>query len=232
MLNDLILSNSSASLSANGSAIDASFIIYGSCQVVATGAPAGTVKVQASNDKPLAYNLMETFTPTNWSDVSGLTVNVTTSGAYLIPKFDVSYQWIRAVYTSTATGAQTITTVADVAGSLNSKYFLLNSANAGVAYYVWLNVDSGGVDPMVAGRTGVPVAISASDTANTIATAVASAIDGLATFVAPAPGANVITVTNSASGPFTPASDFNTGFTFAVTTGSGTVAVNFKSVGA
>jgi hypothetical protein len=81
------------------------------------------------------------------------------------------------------------------------------------------------------GKTGVPVNISGGDSANAVADAVAAAIDGLAEFVAPNPAANIITVTNSASGPFTPMSDVDTGFTFAVTGGSGTLEVNFKSIG-
>ncbi len=189
-----------------------------------TGTPTGSfaVQVSADYDQDQYGNVVNAG---NWISLS-LSPSPSAAGSassIYIDMTQLSAPWIRSTYTSTATGVQTITTVADVAGSLNSKYFLLNSANGGTNYYVWINVASGGVDPMVAGRTGVPVAISTSDTANTIATAVASAIDALATFVAPAPGANVITVTNSASGPFTPASDFNTGFTFAVTVGNGTL---------
>lgn len=67
------------------------------------------------------------------------------------------------------TGQQEITsveTVADVADSLNGKYFLLNTPS--VNYYVWYNT-TGGVDPAVAGRTGIEVNITTGDSANTVA---------------------------------------------------------------
>lgn len=109
-----------------------------------------------------------------------------------------------------------ITTVADVAGSLNSKYFLLDSPSTD--YYVWYNVATLGVDPAVAGRTGVEVALASGATAAQVATATASAIDGLALFVAPAPAANVVSVTDANNGATPDAADgaAPTGFSFYV----------------
>ena len=110
----------------------------------------------------------------------------------------------------------TITCVADVAASLSGKYFLINTALDAIGHYVWLDVDDLSVDPAPAGKTGIEVDIAEDDTAATVATAVAAAIDALPGYGAVAVGA-VVTVTNAASGGSTDAADVDTGFTIAVT---------------
>lgn len=78
-----------------------------SAQVVASGAPVGVAKVQVSNDE--AVSIPNQFAPTNWSDLSGVTVSVSAAGVFLIPKFDVCYNYVRLVYTKTSgTGAITV----------------------------------------------------------------------------------------------------------------------------
>lgn len=109
-----------------------------------------------------------------------------------------------------------ITCVADVASSLNNKYFFINTAVDALQHYVWFNVDSAGVDPAPAGKTGVAVAIAEDATATQVATAVAAALDALPGYVATSSGA-VVTVTNAANGSTTDAVDVNAGFTIAVT---------------
>lgn len=77
-----------------------------SVQIVATGSPVGVAKVQVSNDE--AVSVPNQIVPTNWNDLSGATVNVTSNGSFLIPKFDVCYNYVRIVYTKTSgTGAIT-----------------------------------------------------------------------------------------------------------------------------
>lgn len=96
----------------------------------------------------------------------------------------------------------------------SGQYFLINSPST--SYYVWFNKDAAGGDPLVSGRTGVAVAILAADTAANVATKLASALDALADFVAPAPAADVVTNTNNNTGAVTDASNVNVGGTFAV----------------
>jgi len=106
-----------------------------------------------------------------------------------------------------------VTTVADVASSLNNKYFLLNDGeNDG--FYVWFNVAAAGVDPAPAGRTGIVVAIAANASAATVASAMQVAVDANAEFVASV-SSNVVTITNADAGDADDTVDFNTGFTFA-----------------
>lgn len=121
-----------------------------------------------------------------------------------------------------------ITCVADVAGSLNNKYFQISS-QSGVQYFVWFNVNSEGVSPALAGMTGVEVALATGATDAQVATAVASALDALAGFVAPAPAAEVVAVTNAAAGVTNAPAAGNSGFTIAVTTAGANEQVGWGS---
>lgn len=110
----------------------------------------------------------------------------------------------------------TILCIADSSGSLNNRFFLLNGAG-GLAYCVWMNVNSAGVDPSIPGYTSVPVALSTNASANDVADAVAAALDALDAFAAPNPGAATITCTNSVEGDVSAPDAGNSGFTLTVT---------------
>lgn len=103
----------------------------------------------------------------------------------------------RVLVRAQATVAQsfTVTTIADVAGSTQSKYFLFSTPSAD--YYVWNNVGGAGVDPAVSGRVGIAVAYALSASANAIATAITVGINGVLTGVAVA-STNVVTFTLAA----------------------------------
>lgn len=207
--------SASDTINLTGSAYDVGQVVSASFHAYYDDATiAGTLKLQASNQT--SYR-REIYTPTEWVDIPNATVNTTAGSSGLITISSMAYSYIRAVFTVTSTGVQTIAVVADVSGSLNNKYFFINTASNAIAYYVWFNVDSGGVDPAIPGKTGVQVNISANDSAATVGTALQVALDALAGFVAT--GTTTVTVTNASAGGFTPASDNNTGFTFSVTTG-------------
>lgn len=115
---------------------------------------------------------------------------------------------------------QKISTVADVASSLNNKYFLFRDA-AGAKRYVWYNVATTGVDPAPAGGW-LPhvVAISANASAAAVATATAAVLDAVTGFDSTASG-NVITLTHTAIGFAEPAYEavsVGPGFAYAVST--------------
>jgi hypothetical protein len=114
--------------------------------------------------------------------------------------------------------SESLTAVADVAGSLNNKYFTLEVPEPdGLStkpYYVWLNVNAAGVDPAVAGRTGVVVALATGATAAQVASGIAAALAALTTYFksASAVGAvatwvakNVGACTQAANGTASPA---------------------------
>ena len=98
-----------------------------------------------------------------------------------------------------AKNTSTVVTVADVAGSLNNKYFLINSANNERKYYVWFNVNAAGTDPAIAGRIGIEVAIATGAADTAVATALQTALDAVDDFVSTVLTATV-TVTNANNG--------------------------------
>lgn len=239
--NDIVLS-AADNQTTNGDQIDSSQIINISFQpVLGDTQAAGTLKVQMSNDVyPDRYQPKD-FTVVNWSDIPSATSTITAGVGVPIILTNVAYRWMRVVYTTSATGAQTIapiadtgviqhqtvTTVADVAGSLNSKYFLLSSVNlvskAQKNFYMWFNINSAGVDPAIAGRTGIEIDGATGASANALATSMRTALNALTNdFVATGSNAAVI-ITDVAFGPVTAAVDgvAATGFTF----GSATAGV-------
>ncbi len=113
----------------------------------------------------------------------------------------------------------TLLCVADVSSSLHGDTFPL-IARDGTQYLFQLKETATSLAaPVIPGWTVVQVTFTADDTANAVADAVAAAIDGLAAFAAPNPGAATITITWSDLGAVPAGSTAgNTGFTFTVTT--------------
>lgn len=71
-----------------------------SAQIIASGGSvAGVLKAQCSNDNPV-----KGAAPTHWNDIASQTVSVSAAGNFIIPKFDVCYEWIRFVYTASGDG--------------------------------------------------------------------------------------------------------------------------------
>lgn len=75
-------------------------------QVVFTGTPTGTFKLQASCD-PIPQARVEVQTPINWTDIANSSYAVTAAGNYMWNVFDVGYNYVRVVYTDTSSGAST-----------------------------------------------------------------------------------------------------------------------------
>lgn len=98
-VNDQVLNAADASTNQTSSQVDTSYIVCSSVHAVVTGTAVGTLKLQCSNDPN---------PPSNWSDVPSASVSITGAGAFLIPKQDVSYQWVRVVFTNSS-GTGTIT---------------------------------------------------------------------------------------------------------------------------
>ena len=112
---------------------------------------------------------------------------------------------------------RTITTVADVADSLDGTYFDLNLIGYDfleAQYYVHF-----GADPVIVGKTAIPATITTGDTAAVVAAAIKTAVDAadIACFVTVA--SDVVTIENQVQGAVTAETDSgSTGFTLAVGT--------------
>lgn len=126
-------------------------------------------------------------------------------------------QSVDALYVSQE-GANEKTTVQVVgtAASLANKYFIFSSS--GVNYYAWFNLDAGGVDPAVASKTAVAVAITTGQSVSAIATAAAAAINALALVNSAADGSQII-IRSDAIGAITDAGAGNSGFTVSISQG-------------
>lgn len=109
-------------------------------------------------------------------------------------------------------GKYKIQTTADVAGSLNNKYFLLDTAQGADLYYIWYNVGGTGTDPMIAGRTGVAVPLAFNDSAAVVALATKLILDSLSGLIAVGVS-NVVTVENAEFGTSS-ITEVDTGFIF------------------
>jgi len=112
-----------------------------------------------------------------------------------------------------------VTAVADVALSLEDTYFLFEATNfAGTIteYYVWYNGGTG-TDPLVAGKTAVPVVYTSGASATTIASLTQAALNALTTIESATSGAK-FSIKQLAMGAVTAAVDSgapnDTGFTF------------------
>lgn len=112
--------------------------------------------------------------------------------------------------------SERITCVADVASSLNSKYFLFYTTG-GVKHYIWYDVNSAGTDPAVSGGTAHEVNLGVGDTAAAVATATQAVLDAVTGFDCSVDGA-VLTLTATTAGYAKPAHEgaAATGFTFEV----------------
>jgi hypothetical protein len=227
----------------NGNTIPVAFVSFVSAQAVSTGTPTGNVKLQVSNDlaSSLSVDAYGQPIPVNWTDVPNSSTSISSSGSVLIPCTQICNQWLRSVFTDTAIGVQTVAPIADTgiiqhqtvttvadspSGALNSTYFTLSSINLVTKtqknFYLWLD-DGSGVDPAIAGKTGIHVTYTVLDTANTIATNIRAALNALTNdFVASGSAAAVI-ITNVAQGPVPAAADGTAATTF--TFGARTVGV-------
>lgn len=106
-VNSPIIVAADASVDQASAAIASSQIFYISVQVVMTGTSSGTLKLQFSNDP--CEGQQPTAVPTHWSDITNATVTLTgTAGTFGILKTDLSYRFIRAVYTHNNGSAGTV----------------------------------------------------------------------------------------------------------------------------
>lgn len=137
--------------------------------------------------------------------------------------FSINNQGVYTVLSSTAKKQQTSKANLPAGSAIpTGSYWLINSADDLVPYYVWYDVDGGGGDPMLMGMTGIPVAISSSDSSIAVAALTATALDAEADFIASSSG-TVVTVLTTDSAPTSPSMNGNMPAPFSViTTQSGT----------
>lgn len=110
MKNNAIAALRAADASANqvSLAIDVRQAVAMSAQVVMTGASTGTLNILASNDVTPPVNASGQPVPANWNLITGQTLALTANASFLLPKFDISYQWIQIQYVKNNGSAGTV----------------------------------------------------------------------------------------------------------------------------
>lgn len=115
----------------------------------------------------------------------------------------------------------TVLCVADSSKSLQNTYivfYTIDEDGTATKYAAWINVNSEGAEPTVAGATMIEVAIATDALASAVATALDSALSAATDCVSSVSDATV-TITNKYFGDVTAAADTGlTGFTVTVTT--------------
>jgi hypothetical protein len=98
-----------------------------------------------------------------------------------------------------------------VPNRLNGKWFYINSTNDVDQYYVWFNVASGGIDPSIAGKTGLQVNLSAGASAISVAAQLKAVLESTDNFIVEQYD-NEILITNKTVGSVTEANMNNSDF--------------------
>jgi hypothetical protein len=133
------------------------------------------------------------------------------------------------------TNAVSINTSAQGAAGISAgEYFTLSSVSDD--YYVWFTLDGLGSDPALAGKTGLQVNLTSGDSADDVATAVASVLNSTGVFSATTTGSGGLSIANLLNGVATDAGTGTAGVGVTVdaqgTAGSGfSSAVTFQSSG-
>lgn len=124
-----------------------------------------------------------------------------------------------------------VTFANDSSGNLNSKFFTFQDQPGTNKYYLWFNINSAGVDPAVAGATGIVVAGATNALAATLATAAVTACSATVGVKVTAGASGHIIIQDNAPGVATAVTDGSaaTSFTFTRSiTGSAVSSVQYE----
>jgi uncharacterized phage protein gp47/JayE len=158
------------------------------------------------------------------SIISGSGVSVGNRGQFRVAaKSGNTVRVFNPSASTSAPGAPEIdvfTTVADTAGSLNGKYFIIYDENASVA--VWFDIDNQGTEePFHGAERSIRIgSINTNDPDTTVAAAIAAGVNSDASFNASAVG-NQLTITSVVDGNLPDATVGTSGFSVIITQGAG-----------
>jgi hypothetical protein len=93
----------------NSKAMQLQNMLFYNIQLVYTGTPTGSFKLQASSDNSATMTAAGQFpyVPTNWTDIPSSSQAVTTSGSVMYNVEWAGYNFVRVVYTDTSGGTST-----------------------------------------------------------------------------------------------------------------------------
>lgn len=219
--------------------IDATYMIACSVHAVVNGTVSGlTLSLNGTDQGPELVPDIFGFLGVNYVYNEIDSETITSDGSTLIPYTEVTHNKIQVSLNETPETVS-VETIADVAGSLAGCYFLISIAPGGSSFtdlVIWFQVSGSGSDPGIPDRTAIQVILANNDSANTIAAAIASTINGVApgVFASLSAVGNVVTFVQNQVGPSgladgTPPLD--TGFTFNSSAGnSGTAQIYLQGL--
>lgn len=179
----------------------------------------GSSLVNGSNTSTLSTMVNDSgYRDVVWASDPMVSINSTISGGKLKGWIEVrdviipEYKENMEDLVNGIKGVESTDVVTGAASTLSGgDYFTISSPTTD--YYVWYDIGDGSTDPGIAGRTGIEVDISATDTAAQVASKTAAAIAGKADFDAAVTGGATLTIANVVAGDATDSADNDTGFT-------------------
>lgn len=106
-------------------------------------------------------------------------------------------------------------TIGAVSSRLNGKWFYINSTADAQQYYLYFNVAGGGIDPLISGKTGLPVNLPEGASAIAVASQIKSVLESTNNFIVKQ-FENELLITNKTVGVVTEANANNTNFSFEI----------------
>lgn len=109
LLNEKLIDDEDASADINSAPGLLASVFGYSIQITIDGTPAGTVKLQGSDDPvPDSQFNVKNYPVSNWTDIKNSSQAVTGAGYVVYNVADVAYNWVRVVYSaSSGTGNMT-----------------------------------------------------------------------------------------------------------------------------
>lgn len=105
---NIIPANTVMDANINSSPMQLEWMIGFSIQIVFTGSPTGSFKLQASCDplssKGTGFNGDVSYVPTHWTDIADSSQSVTAAGNIEWNMSEVMFNWVRVVYTDGSGG--------------------------------------------------------------------------------------------------------------------------------
>lgn len=109
---DLTLSGTDMTTNITSSPIWLGHIAHFAIQLVFTGSPNGSLKLQCSNDQGANDLQIAAATITNWTDVDGSTQAISSDGNHVWNVQNCGYRWVRIAWVDSASGSPSTLTSA------------------------------------------------------------------------------------------------------------------------
>lgn len=184
-----------------------------------TGSPKGFINAEISidYDETLGGSPTEAGTWTPILEEDSIDISTVNLPNYYLDINQISAPWIRFAFSTDYRLPTNIDTIGDTSGSLNNTYFQIEGAD-GLKWVVQMNINSAATPVALPGYTTVLAAAATNATAQTVATAVRTALASVTSVTTIGGSTNHVTFVQSSPGPATVENGaVTTGFTITST---------------